>query len=499
MGPGRQSSTAHFSERPVMRSFSRFLWQGVVLVLSLCSFGTSSPLRADDDPPDDEVVVEKQANQVVLENAEDSLFGARNPTAVPATRIHLEEILKRKLNAARARWQLSDGQIAKLEFVGSNAITKLFEQIDQHAKRLKAARQGINDRYDDNPLNRETSEIRSKIRSGPFGDDSLFTKVLRQLLTAEQVAEYDQRLAKVTNPPRISRENAGDLARGSRIGFNAFRMSWNRDGSRLALLDFQKKVEIFSFPEANLLRTLEENNGPQDFEFGPNDDLVAIARDQKGTLIANLTTGQEIRALPGGSPLAFSPDGRSVVVGGYGRSVTLWAIPGGRMIRKFSLEGHEGGLTPVFSPDGTMLAVGNRNSTTHIFEMATGQVLHVLPHNMSHQLRFHPKGDLLAVVYVDGSLILWDTKTGELRRQVKAFANELYTVDWSPDGTLLATAGYHTPVTLWNPDNLSIVNELESPEWIFDVKFSPDGTRLLTAGYGLVRAAEKFVDIWAVP
>ena len=36
---------------------------------------------------------------------------------------------------------------------------------------------------------------------------------------------------------------------------------------------------------------------------------------------------------------------------------------------------------------------------------------------MSHDLRFSPSGETLAVVYVDGQLVLWDVQTGALKRE----------------------------------------------------------------------------------
>ena len=117
---------------------------------------------------------------------------------------------------------------------------------------------------------------------------------------------------------------------------------------------------------------------------------------------------------------------------------------------------------------------------------------------MSHELKFDPDGRTLAVVYVDGQFFLWDAQTGKQKKNVQAWADELYTVDWTSDGTMLVTGGYNSPVTFWTASDLSIVSELPSPEWVMSVRFSPDGTRLLFAGQNRP-PEDRYVETWAVP
>jgi len=187
------------------------------------------------------------------------------------------------------------------------------------------------------------------------------------------------------------------------------------------------------------------------------------------------------------------------VTGGYGNAAKLWATTSGERLREFDIGHVTGGLTPEFSPDGKMLAIGNRNSVTNLFHTSSASPVHVLGKAQSQGLKFDPTGKMLAVVYVDATLALWDVETGRLIRSAKAQADELYAADWSPDGNLLVTSGNFSRVTLWNPNDLSILNELESPDWVISAKFSPDGTKLFFSGGSSRPAAERRVEIWGVP
>lgn len=194
--------------------------------------------------------------------------------------------------------------------------------------------------------------------------------------------------------------------------------------------------------------------------------------------------------------MVFSPNGKLLAAGSYGASVMVWATDTGSPIKALD-GGREGGLTPVFSPDGRILAVGNRNSTTRLFDVVSGKLRHVLPESMTQGLSFDPKGERLAVAYVDGRIGLWSIADGRLLSMQQTTATEIYRVRWSPAGDVLVSAGLQGNITLWNPDDLSVLREITAPEWVIEAKFSPDGTRLVTSG-GTRSNSERRVEIWGV-
>jgi WD40 repeat protein len=143
--------------------------------------------------------------------------------------------------------------------------------------------------------------------------------------------------------------------------------------------------------------------------------------------------------------------------------------------------------------------VGNRNSSARLFDVATRQPLHNLPSKQSQGLQFDPSGQRLAITHVDGSLSVWDVSTGKSLGLARGTAEELYSVDWSPDGTIIATSGRQAPVTLWRAADLNVLKEIECPDWVICVRFSPDGTRLIYAGGSSTPNGDRFVEVLAVP
>jgi WD40 repeat protein len=118
---------------------------------------------------------------------------------------------------------------------------------------------------------------------------------------------------------------------------------------------------------------------------------------------------------------------------------------------------------------------------------------------MTQEIAFSPDGKVLACGYVDGNLGLWEVATGKQLHMVESGCKEVYSVDWSPKGDVLATSGHMGKIVLWEPTKLTRLVELESPQWVIQVKFTADGGRLLSAGAGDNTARDqRKVVVWSV-
>ena len=452
-----------------------------------------SKAAADEKPAAAKSAAEKQFDQ--------TFFDRRRDPTLEAAEARLKRILKARIAAIDRACGLAEAQRAKLELAGQGAIIRFLENFAEQKRQFLAEPRdelAVTRHLFDSPA---IVELRRKLRNGPFEEESAFATAVAKLLTAEQAAKYSNRIARAKTSNRtIAAENVGDLVRIAKLRKDVYQVEFNRAGTYVGFLEYNKQLDIYRPLADEPVRTLGRGKGAFGFDFSRDGELVAEVDDSDSATILNISDGKEVWIPIDEKQFSvrFSPDGKTLVAAGYGTKAHLWSIATGERVREFALGPQAGGLTPVFSPDGKLLAIGNRNSTTGLFDVASGKLLHTLPHAKSQQLSFDPTGQTLAVVYVNGQLVLWDVQTGTEKKRVQAWANELFTVAWTPDGSMLATGGHNAPLTFWNAADLSIAGEFESPERVLCARFSPDGTKLIFAGWG-PSAESRYVETWAVP
>lgn len=99
---------------------------------------------------------------------------------------------------------------------------------------------------------------------------------------------------------------------------------------------------------------------------------------------------------------------------------------------------------------------------------------------------FSPDGTMLASGSTDGTIELWDVETGQVLRTFAGHSDGVWSLAFSPDGTMLASGSWDKKIEIWEVDSGQVLHTFTGNTE--GVTFSPDGS-LLAGGskYGTIQ------------
>jgi len=167
------------------------------------------------------------------------------------------------------------------------------------------------------------------------------------------------------------------------------------------------------------------------------------------------------------------------------QAILYRALDHGFTLQKF--EGHGPGVwCASFSPDGQSVLTGGIDGTIRLWNPKTGEELQRFIHEGGACPTFSPDGKLMVSGGADHTVRFWNIDTGESIRIIDDHEDYVYKPIFSPDGMYMLTYSDDHTARLRDPDNGELIHILQHPNQVNSAIFSPDGRTILTAGLDFI-------------
>lgn len=321
-------------------------------------------------------------------------------------------------------------------------------------------------------------------------------------------------------------------------------VSWSPDGEWIASPGPEGDILISKAETGNTTKVLTgHEDNINELSWAANSKILVSASTDNTVRSWDVETGENLAKFTGHDDWVLSVDispGENIAAsGGWDSTIYLWDITTGETLTELTSPG--GWVRKIsWSPDGELLAAGT-NDRSYIWNTEDNEIVYTLGDNRKrvralawlnngkkfalgdddgniriHRLQQPEETELLLDKTIDGrritslapdstgtklaatgnfnDIIILDTESYQIDKELTGHGNYVNQTSWSPDRNKLASASQDGNVKIWDVSGETATITLSGhQEVITSVQFSPDSQRLVTG------SEDRRIRIWDPP
>lgn len=224
-----------------------------------------------------------------------------------------------------------------------------------------------------------------------------------------------------------------------------------------ALVSFSAEDGVVSLWDVNQGKELlffQVNKHCSPTAVSPDGKLLAAGEsERKGGKIYDIHSGKELGRFGAAWKVIFLPDGKSLMLHVPNRGFARWDIAAGKIVSWLpGFDPRDRGM--AVSADGrSFVSAQTMEHLVHRWDLSTGEQLSSLdssPQKSIGGMAFSPDGRTLASGGQDGTIWLWEMRTGRRRLVLQGHKGSVMSLTYSRDGRRLASGSRDTTILVWD-------------------------------------------------
>ena len=279
-------------------------------------------------------------------------------------------------------------------------------------------------------------------------------------------------------------------------------VAYSPDGIQIVSTDFDRKINFWSAINGEKLFSIDEyNHTPMCLCYNTDGSILAGGCRDGTVILWDARTHKQLRLWNAHqseiTDIQFNHDGSQVATCCHGNGlVKIWDPENAEKPSILDV-GEASVFCLDFSPGGSTIVFGTldseNNGRIHVWDVATGtEKLNWQGHDIQVvSVQFSPDGSKIATACPDGSCIVWNATDGSKVSQFVGESLGFCEVVFSPDGERIASGTFEGLIKVWDINNgkplMTLVGHYET---VSDLDWSPDSARIVSS------SADQTVKIW---